>query len=61
MVKKLAQLIAPLQNTFYTEIFDVKVDDVPNNLAFSNEKLGFHNDITYYESSPGIQFLHCLK
>lgn len=61
MVRKVAELIAPLQKTFYSEIFDVKIDDNPTNLAFSNEKLGFHNDITYYESSPGIQFLHCLK
>jgi hypothetical protein len=61
MVKKLAEIIAPVQKTIYDEIFDVKVDENPINIAYSNAKLGFHIDLMYYESSPGLQFLHCLK
>jgi gamma-butyrobetaine dioxygenase len=61
MVKRLAEIIAPVQNTIYGEIFDVKVDENPINIAYSNAKLGFHMDLMYYESPPGLQFLHCLK
>lgn len=61
MVKKLAELIAPVQRTIYDEIFDVKVDKTPINIAYSNVPLEFHMDLMYYESPPGLQFLHCLK
>jgi hypothetical protein len=61
MVMKLAEIIAPVQRTIYGEIFDVRVDENPINIAYSNAKLGFHMDLMYYESPPGLQFLHCLK
>jgi len=32
---------------------------VPKNLAYSSEAIPFHLDLSYYESPPGIQFLHC--
>lgn len=33
----------------------------PINIAYSNVELGFHMDLMYYESPPGLQFLHCWK
>ena len=53
-VKKLAELIAPVQQTIYGEIFDVKVKKNPINIAYSNVPLGFHMDLMYYESPPGM-------
>ncbi|XP_064120347.1 gamma-butyrobetaine dioxygenase-like isoform X1 [Macrobrachium nipponense] len=32
-----------------------------NNVAFTNAKLGMHNDLPQYEQMPGIIFIHCLK
>jgi hypothetical protein len=61
MVKNVAELIAPVQKTIYGDIFDVKVDENPINIAYSNVSLGFHMDLMYYESPPGLQFLHCIK
>ena len=61
MVKKIAELVAPVQQTIYDETFHVKVDENPINIAYSSTKLGFHMDLMYYESPPGLQFLHCLK
>lgn len=61
MLRNLVEMIAPLQRTIYGELFDVRVDVNPLNLAFSGSPLEFHNDLIYYESPPGIQFLHCLK
>ena len=42
-------------------MFDVVSDPKPINVAYSNVKLGFHMDLIYYESAPGLQFLHALK
>lgn len=61
MVKNLAELISPVQNTIYGDVFDVKVDDDPINIAYSNVPLELHMDLMYYESAPGLQFLHCLE
>ena len=60
-VRRLAELIAPVQRTIYGEIFDVKVETNPINIAYSDAELGFHQDLVYYESPPGMQFLHCLR
>ena len=60
-VLKLAELIAPVQTTIYGQLFDVKVDKNPINIAYSNQELEFHMDLMYYESPPGLQFLHCIK
>ncbi|RNA16072.1 gamma-butyrobetaine dioxygenase-like isoform X1 [Brachionus plicatilis] len=61
MIKNLAELIAPIQSTIYDQLFDVKIDKNPINIAYSSMGLEFHMDLMYYESAPGIQFLHCLK
>lgn len=39
-VRQIAELIAPLQKTIYGEIFDVKVDKNPINIAYSDVSLG---------------------
>ena len=61
MVKKVAEMIWPVQNTIYGEMWDVKSDPQPINVAYTDAKLDFHMDLAYYESPPGIQFLHCLQ
>ncbi len=60
-VKKIAELIAPVQRHIYGEIFEVKVDKCPINIAYSSAGLHFHIDLNYYESPPGLQFLHCIR
>ncbi|XP_068241831.1 gamma-butyrobetaine dioxygenase-like [Palaemon carinicauda] len=32
-----------------------------NNVAFTNAKLGMHNDLPQYEQMPGIIFIHCVE
>ncbi|XP_021364611.1 uncharacterized protein LOC110457598 [Mizuhopecten yessoensis] len=53
--------MAPLLDNTYGKIYDVIVMEEPTNLAYTRNKLQFHMDLPYYESMPGIQFLHCLK
>lgn len=61
MVRTVAEHIWPVQQTIYGHTFDVKSELQPINIAYSDAKLDFHMDLAYYESPPGIQFLHCLK
>lgn len=43
-------------------MFDVVAkEDVVDDAAYSLDDLIMHMDQGYFESSPGIQVLHCLK
>jgi len=61
MVRFVAELIAPVQPTIYGETWDVVATSEPINVAYSNDELDFHMDLSYYESPPGIQFMHCVR
>ena len=45
----------------FSQTFNVKVLDIPNNLACTTKGLLFHSDLTFYESPPGLQMLHCIR
>jgi len=60
-VLKVAERISYVRETMYGRIFDVESVPDPINIAYSSEKIDFHQDLLYYETPPGIQFLHCLK
>ena len=45
----------------YGQDFDVRPERNPINIAYTNAGLSLHMDLPYYESPPGIQFLHCLQ
>lgn len=47
--------------TNYGEIFDVRVENDPNNLAFTNLAIAPHTDNPYRDPVPTIQLLHCLE
>lgn len=61
MVRAMAERMWPVQQTIYGHTWDVKSDLQPINVAYSDVQLDFHMDLAYYESPPGIQFLHCVK
>ncbi|CAG8494818.1 4676_t:CDS:2 [Ambispora gerdemannii] len=58
---KVVERIGSLQNTIYGNIWDVKSIPDSRNIAYTALELGLHMDLLYYEASPGLQFLHCLK
>ena len=58
---QLAQRIGPVMNTFYGSHWNVKSVENAENLAYTNKKIGWHQDLLYFETPPGIQVLHCLK
>lgn len=42
-------------------MFDVVAKEDVDDAAYSSDDLIMHMDQGYFESSPGIQVLHCLK
>lgn len=60
-VREVAELIAPITETIYGDLFEVKVQLNPINIAYSSAGLELHMDLVYYESPPGLQFLHCIE
>jgi gamma-butyrobetaine dioxygenase len=60
VVGPLAERIAYLQRTLYGSTFHVKVVPNPHNAAYSATPLPLHIDLCYYESPPGLQFLHFI-
>jgi hypothetical protein len=57
-VIKLAEFICPLMETLYGKFFDVKSEEKPINIAYTNVSIPFHIDLQYYESPPGFESFH---
>eukprot|EP00043_Microstomoeca_roanoka_P028358 m.17719 g.17719 ORF g.17719 m.17719 type:complete len:400 (-) comp8347_c0_seq1:130-1329(-) len=60
VVVDLANQISHPQPTIYGTTFDVVATEAPINIAYSTAELELHQDLAYYESPPGLQFLHAL-
>ncbi|XP_074659589.1 2-(trimethylamino)ethylphosphonate dioxygenase-like isoform X2 [Tubulanus polymorphus] len=58
---KIVPRITNIMPTIYGHNFVVEDTDRPVNVAYSNIRLDLHMDLIYYESAPGLQFLHCIK
>ena len=46
--------------SLYGDIFHVQSKMNAENIAYTNEALPPHQDLTYYESKPFLQLLHCV-
>lgn len=60
-VEGIAERIGNLKTTFYGKTWDVKSIADSKNIAYTSLDLGLHMDLLYFESPPGLQFLHCLQ
>lgn len=49
-----------VRTTNYGDLFDVRVEPQPINLAYTGRAIAAHTDNPYREPVPGIQLLHCL-
>ncbi|MFJ9696179.1 phosphonate degradation HD-domain oxygenase [Kitasatospora sp. NPDC101183] len=47
--------------TNYGDLFDVRVEPDPNNLAFTSVAIAPHTDNPYRDPVPTLQLLHCLE
>jgi alpha-ketoglutarate-dependent taurine dioxygenase len=61
-VAEIASRISPLSHSMlYGNTHDVFTKADPRNIAYTSEHLRLHQDLSYYESPPGLQLMHCLK
>jgi hypothetical protein len=56
-----ANIFGIIQETNYGQVFDVKTEKSPSNLAFSTAALALHTDNPYRVPIPGFQCLLCLQ
>ncbi|KAL3939115.1 MAG: hypothetical protein SGBAC_006095 [Bacillariaceae sp.] len=47
--------------SLYGDVFHVKSMPSAHNIAYTSEALPPHQDLTYYESKPFLQLLHCVQ
>ncbi|MFH9350219.1 phosphonate degradation HD-domain oxygenase [Kitasatospora sp. NPDC017646] len=60
-VLRVAESFGYVRVTNYGELFDVRVEPDPNNLAFTDEAIAPHTDNPYRDPVPTLQLLHCLE
>ncbi len=60
-VLTVARSFAHVRTTNYGDLFDVRVEPQPVNLAFTGRAIAPHTDNPYRDPVPGIQLLHCLQ
>ncbi len=60
-VLDIAASLGFVRETNYGEVFDVRTEPEPINLAYSARGLGLHTDNPYRDPSPTVQLLHCLR
>ncbi|MCJ1404158.1 hypothetical protein MMC11_007383 [Xylographa trunciseda] len=59
-IEQIANRIGPLRNTFYGSTWDVRSVPSAKNVAYTSQNLGFHMDLLYMASPPGLQILHTM-
>lgn len=59
-VERIANQIGILQHTFYGFTWDVKSKPRAENVAYTSQFLGLHQDLMYHVPIPRLQLLHCL-
>ncbi|MER6361259.1 TauD/TfdA family dioxygenase [Kitasatospora sp. NPDC001527] len=60
-VLEVAETFGYVRVTNYGELFDVRVEPDPNNLAFTSAAIAPHTDNPYRDPVPTLQLLHCLE
>ena len=59
-VLEVAEVFGFVRETNYGDLFEVRVEENPANLAFSSLPITPHTDNPYRDPVPTIQLLHCL-
>jgi gamma-butyrobetaine dioxygenase len=60
-VLAIARTFGYVRETNYGELFDVRVEPDPANLAFTGRAIAPHTDNPYRDPVPTMQLLHCLR
>ncbi|MCQ4079144.1 TauD/TfdA family dioxygenase [Streptomyces sp. RB6PN25] len=57
---EVAESFGFVRETNYGRLFEVRVEENPNNLAFTSARITPHTDNPYRDPVPTLQILHCL-
>lgn len=60
-VEGIAARIGEMQTTFYGRTWDVRSKPRAENVAYTSQFLGLHQDLMYHDPVPRLQLLHCLE
>ncbi|GAA2395990.1 TauD/TfdA family dioxygenase [Dactylosporangium salmoneum] len=60
-VLAVARAFGHVRTTNYGELFDVRIEPDPANLAFTARAIAPHTDNPYRDPVPTLQLLHCLR
>lgn len=60
-VLAVARTFGYVRATNYGELFDVRVEANPSNLAFTDREISPHTDNPYRDPVPTVQLLHCCS
>jgi gamma-butyrobetaine dioxygenase len=60
-VLEVAASFGYVRETNYGRLFDVRVEPIPGNLAFTSRAIRPHTDNPYRDPVPTVQLLHCLR
>ncbi|HEX4688569.1 MAG TPA: TauD/TfdA family dioxygenase, partial [Nocardioides sp.] len=60
-VLRVAETFGHVRSTNYGDLFDVRVEADPSNLAFTGLAISPHTDNPYRDPVPTLQLLHCLS
>lgn len=60
-VLEIARSFGYVRETNYGDLFDVRVEYAPSNLAFTGLAIAPHTDNPYRDPVPTMQLLHCLS
>jgi len=59
--KELAHRVGMPKSTHFGPYWNVIAKSEPMNLAYTSATLGLHLDLPFYEYTPGVQVLQCIK
>ncbi len=59
-IRRVAHRLGYLVDTTWGDVFDVRFEPSPTDLAYTSVELLAHCDLPYRRPAPGIQMLHCL-
>ncbi|MEL6890285.1 MAG: TauD/TfdA family dioxygenase [Actinomycetota bacterium] len=60
-IRHVADRLGYLVGTNFGDVFDVRTEPRPTDLAYTSLGLPAHTDQPYRDPAPGIQMLHCLR
>jgi gamma-butyrobetaine dioxygenase len=60
-MRELVRKVGTPKSTHFGAYFNVITKSEPMNLAYTSATLGLHLDLPFYDYTPGVQLLQCVR